>query len=307
MSGFSRFISRIKNAVPNRTTDQVHFEELRDTVGSQTYEILSQIDVLNQKLDDMQAVVDNVHAITTKNFDHVFDLRRDLVEVRTTKEYMQLFEEENPLVTVRIATWNNSELLIGRAIKSVLAQTYDNWEIVVVGDGCDDDTESRIEALGDARITFYNFPYRNVYPDDARQRWQVAGSPGMNKGAELAPGLCIAPLDDDDEFTSDHIEVLLNKAREGQYEFVYGDVAFTMVEDGSTGTLSSYPPVKGGISTQAFMYPKILGFFEWETQSNVIDEPGDWNFVRRMMEAGGRMGKVDLEVANIYSMPPELK
>src|SRR6266496_3474924 len=57
---------------------------------------------------------------------------------------------ERPLVSVRVATFNRAELLVGRALPSVLNQTYDELEVVVVGDHCTDQTAERIEALGDS-------------------------------------------------------------------------------------------------------------------------------------------------------------
>lgn len=303
----SRITNRVRAAIPDKHQDQQRFDEtrelmegLRDLIDESTEKVL-------RRIDQSDEVQNEIREIASKNFDHIHQLRKELKDVRTTQEYAELYTNKNPLVSVRIATWNNPDLLIDRAIKSVQSQTYDNWELVVVGDGCDDDTEKNLKALNDERIIFYNFPHRNIYPADPIKRWQVAGSPGMNKGAELAKGDWIAPLDDDDEFTEDHIEVLVNKAYEGNYEFVYGDVAYVTLADNKTGTLSSYPPVKGGISSQAFIYPKLLGFFEWETLSWVVDEPGDWNIVRRMMESGVTIGKVDQVVSTIYSMTPELK
>ncbi len=44
-------------------------------------------------------------------------------------------------------------------------------------------------------------------------RWMVAGTKPANKGIELCSGDWIAPLDDDDEFSEDHLDVLLNHAK----------------------------------------------------------------------------------------------
>jgi len=62
--------------------------------------------------------------------------------------------ENFPLVSVVIPTKNRSERLVCACVPSLLGQTYKNIEIVIVGDGCTDDTEERIVKLNDNRIIF---------------------------------------------------------------------------------------------------------------------------------------------------------
>lgn len=298
---------RLRNSLPNRQIEQEHYEEIHKFIGIVRDEILSELQDISANTKQVSNQLETIGNQTKANFDHVFDLRRDLVKARASKEYDELYSNLNPLVSVRIPTWNNPELLVERAIKSVQNQTYDNWEIVVVGDGSEDDTEDVIKSLNDDRISFYNFPYRNIYPEDPVKRWQVAGSPGMNKAAELAKGLWIAPLDDDDEFAPNHIELLLKTALEGRYEVVYGNFCRVNLSTGEEQILGSYPPVAGQISTQVFIYPKLLSFFEWEPKSWMVDEPGDWNFIRRMMESGVCIGKVEEVVSTLYSLDPSSK
>ena len=68
----------------------------------------------------------------------------------------------NPLVTVRIATYNRGPLVAKRAIASALAQTYSNLEILVVGDHCDEATEAAVRSVDDPRIVFHNLPKRGT-------------------------------------------------------------------------------------------------------------------------------------------------
>ena len=61
-----------------------------------------------------------------------------------------------PLVTVAICTYNG-EQYISDTLDSVLAQTYHNWEIVIVDDGSSDGTVAIIRryAERDGRIRFF--------------------------------------------------------------------------------------------------------------------------------------------------------
>ena len=128
----------------------------------------------------------------------------------------------------------------------------------------------------------------------------VAGSPGMNLGAELANGDWIAPLDDDDEFTVDHLEKLLRFALDERYEMVYGKIISRSVKDGKEKEIWSYPPEHGKFSFQGAIYMKLLNFFEWDVNSWVVDEPGDWNMCRRMMTTGVRIGAMEDVVGIIH-------
>jgi glycosyltransferase involved in cell wall biosynthesis len=129
--------------------------------------------------------------------------------------------DPRPLVTVRITTYRRAGLLVDRTLPSVLAQTYDNLEILVVGDATDDDTAGMLASVGDPRVRFVNLPYRPDYPTDPRKRWRVLGYAAANLALDLARGSWIAPCDDDDEFTPDHVEGLLETARREGAELVH--------------------------------------------------------------------------------------
>jgi cellulose synthase/poly-beta-1,6-N-acetylglucosamine synthase-like glycosyltransferase len=63
----------------------------------------------------------------------------------------------SPRVSVIIATYNWSSVL-PYSIGSVLQQTMEDFEILVVGDRCTDDSEAVVAAIGDPRIRWINLP-----------------------------------------------------------------------------------------------------------------------------------------------------
>jgi len=90
-----------------------------------------------------------------------------------------------PRVTVVIATYNWSTVL-PYSIASVLAQTFTDFELLVVGDGCTDDSESVVRAIGDPRVRWINI---------ARTGHQFGPN---NEGLRQARGEFIAYLGHDD-------------------------------------------------------------------------------------------------------------
>lgn len=206
---------------------------------------------------------------------------------------------ENPLVSVRIPTYNRGKILTERTVPSVLRQTYQNFEIVIVGDHCTDNTEELLRKFDDKRIKFHNLPKRGEYPTKPYDRWMVAGTVPANKGIELCSGDWIAPLDDDDEFSEDHLEVLLSYALEHNYEMVYG---ITQMErhPGKWINVGSYPLKCGHICHLSVLYHAKLKFFKYDINAWKYSEPGDWNMWRRMKEAGVRIGFLDKVVGKHY-------
>jgi glycosyltransferase involved in cell wall biosynthesis len=204
-----------------------------------------------------------------------------------------------PLISVIIPTFNRAKILCERTIPSVLRQTHHNFELIVVGDNCTDDTQELIDDFHDKRIRFFNLEKRGKYPKDANHRWMVAGTVPVNKGLELAKGEWIAHLDDDDEFSENHLEELLKHALENHYELVYGQIEME-VEPGKWIPVGSYPPQLSQICRPSAIYDSKLRFFKYDTNSWKYEEPADWNLWRRMKEAGVKIGFVDKVLGRHY-------
>jgi glycosyltransferase involved in cell wall biosynthesis len=225
--------------------------------------------------------------------------RRELIRLRAGKDVCWSEEDTHePIVTVRIATKDRPELLVDRALASAVGQTYSNLDILVVGDGATPETVSAISKVRDPRVRFVNLS-ATTYPANHERRWKVIGHEPMNYALDNARGAWIAPLDDDDEFTSDHVETLLDSAVRRRLEFVYGDTAIRR-DDGTWGVLGEWPPRYAGFTQGAVMYASALRFMKYDPTSWQVNEPADWNLWRRMLLAGVRMGHVPTVVYRYY-------
>jgi len=228
----------------------------------------------------------------------VRELRESLARARREQPIIWI-PSAPPLVTVRIATYNRGLLVRDRAIASALDQTYKNLEILVIGDHCDPATEAAVRSVRDPRVRFENLARRGDYPLNPMHRWMVAGAAPMNRALEIARGDWIAPLDDDDEFTPDHVAVLLDACRERELEFAFGR-AETEVEEGEWKLVGQWPLAEAAIIHAAVLYASRLRTVTLAMDSWRLNEPADWNLWHRMRAAGVRMGFVDRVVCRHY-------
>lgn len=189
------------------------------------------------------------------------------------------------LVSVVMSTYNRNDLLFGRSLASVLRQTYQNFEVHIVADGMVgeelEDLGRRMLELNDERVTVWNIP-RQTYPEDA-SKWAVLGLNARNHALDHARGKWVAPLDDDDEWTDDHIEVLLAAAK-GGFDFAYGISVYHWA-DGHPQTAGSWPPGYGAFCDGAQVYRNGMGYrYDPRCVERGLPEDGDmWN----RMVAGG--------------------
>lgn len=105
--------------------------------------------------------------------------------------------DTQPLVSVIIPTYNRAHL-IGETLDSVLAQTYQNWECIIVDDGSSDNTD---EVVGeyvqkDPRFKYYHRPEEHL----------PGGNGARNFGFKMSQGEYIQWFDSDDLMIEDFIE-----------------------------------------------------------------------------------------------------
>jgi len=102
-----------------------------------------------------------------------------------------------PKVSVIIPTYNREKLL-SRAIKSVLKQTFQDFELIVVDDGSTDSTEALMDKFQkkDKRIRYIKLKKHYGGPAKAK-----------NVGIQYSKGKYIATLDSDDEWLPEKLEL----------------------------------------------------------------------------------------------------
>jgi glycosyltransferase involved in cell wall biosynthesis len=94
--------------------------------------------------------------------------------------------------SIIMPTYNRAHL-ISRGIESVINQSFQNWELIVVDDGSLDNTKEVVESFFDKRI-------RYIYQENSER------SVARNNGISHAQGEWICFLDSDDYFLNHHLE-----------------------------------------------------------------------------------------------------
>lgn len=127
-------------------------------------------------------------------------------------------EKNNPLVSIIMPAYN-AEKFISKSIESVLQQTYQNWELLVVNDGSKDNTSSIVKLFNYTRIKLIEQENGGV-------------SKARNTGIANSTGEFIAFLDSDDLWLKDKLEIQVKYMMNNQNIVLsYGDY-LSFIEDG---------------------------------------------------------------------------
>ena len=127
---------------------------------------------------------------------------------------------KQPLVSIIIPTFNRAHL-IGETLDSVLAQTYQNWECIVVDDGSTDHTADVMQMYcsKDSRFQYHHRP---------KDRLQ-GGNGARNYGFEISNGEYINWFDSDDVMCDEKLQIQIGSLESSSYNF---SVCQTLVFEG---------------------------------------------------------------------------
>lgn len=186
-----------------------------------------------------------------------------------------------PTVSVIIPTYNRAHL-VKRGIRSVLAQTYGDFELIIVDDASKDNTREVIKSFDDKRIRYIRHK-------------ENRGAPATrNTGIRIARGVYIGLLDDDDEWLPTKLEKQIAKFGEvsSKVGLIYSGLE-VMRADGHTIETIYYPKYRGDVRVRLLLgttigSPTPLIRTECFNKAGVFDESlkscQDWDMWKRISE-----------------------
>lgn len=179
--------------------------------------------------------------------------------------------EQSPQVSVITPTYNRADFLM-TAIESVQAQTFDNWEMLIVDDGSTDDTAELVSsyATKDSRIRYFRQP---------NQGQSVA----RNRALEHARGEFVCFLDSDNAWIPEKLGSQLAVFRESpEVDVVYGDI-ITINEAGKEISRANMQRYSGFITLQ-MLKDNCVSMNTAMARRQCFDEMGGMSGQRRVAD-----------------------
>lgn len=198
------------------------------------------------------------------------------------------------------------------AIESILAQSFKDWNLYVVGDGCTDrtaDVVKKMASISSGRIHWFNMS-KNHGGGHWRHLRGDSGASARNYGFYSSKEPYIAYLDDDDRYHSNHLELLYKTIKSDNYDFVYSKGAFLYPHRGAKPMIvGANPPRYQGLGTNAIMHTRSIAnrvLFNlppnkqehgmkkglWRSSKEAL-AAHDWEMVQRFLNTGARYKFID--------------
>lgn len=186
-----------------------------------------------------------------------------------------------PLVSIVITNYNYNDF-VGDAINSVQAQTYSNFELVIIDDGSTDGSVKTLKdyASKNKKIRLIEQPNKGVVPT-------------RNRGIEESKGEYMLYLDADDKIPETYIEVLVSEAQKKNLDVVYCNYR----RFGQETSLRVFPEFdieliksENIVHMSSLIKKSSLGEHRFDDKLNKATHE-DWDFFLGLALSGLRFGK----------------
>lgn len=165
------------------------------------------------------------------------------------------------VVTIGMPAYN-VENYIGFAIKSILHQSFSNFELVIIDDGSSDNTAATICSFKDERIKFISYPNN------------LGIASRLNEIIKIARGKYFARMDADDLMFPERLKIQVEYLDNNPHINVLGTNAIVINEKNNIiglKKMKSNQLLKDAFNNSVFIHPTVLGHLNW-FKENPYDE-----------------------------------
>jgi len=173
----------------------------------------------------------------------------------------------NPAASIIISAYNRPHV-VAFAIKSVLNSDFDDWEMIVVGDGCNEATENAVKAFVDPRIRFFNLPENTGSQSEPH-----------NAGVRQARGRYVLFLNQDDMYFPDHISESLRFMEASGADIAWSPILLLQHSHSESGPIDPSRDVvtlDGTVERDRFDPTSFIISSSWVVRREVCDAVGPW-------------------------------
>lgn len=188
-----------------------------------------------------------------------------------------------PFFSVIIPTLN-SEKTLKTCLESILTQTFEDFEILIIDGLSKDETLNIASSFNDKRVKIYTALDNGIY--DA-----------MNKGIEVASGEWLYFLGSDDYLLENVFNQIFKTARKnGKYKLIYGNIQFHGEFLIRKLNIKKYDIIRGTICHQAIFYNASL-FEDLGLYSYEYLYISDWIFNIKVFLSSNKVKYIDFTIA----------
>lgn len=193
-----------------------------------------------------------------------------------------------PLISVITVTLNSEETL-GKAIESVLNQTYPQVEYIIMDGGS---TDSTVEIAESYRERFLAKGYKFHVVSEADKGMYDA----LNKGVAMATGDVIGQINSDDWYEPDALETVANRFESDPFDLFWADLRIIK----PSGDMIKKAKIKKFVSTKDWNHPTtfIRAEVYKENPYSLISMYDDFELILRLRKKGVKMCVENKVLAN---------